>query len=116
MTTKFAFEARGCFGVAVRMIPDGSLTGAKAEPFNYTKRTILGIKSFRKALDDEYNRVKSLRGQWGPVGSGYEERYQERWGEELLKTVNEEFCCIAEIMLLRSLKQYTRVLQNLICF
>ena len=33
------------------------------------------------------------------MGSGYEERYQERWGEELLKTVKKEFCCIAEIML-----------------
>ena len=32
--------------------PDGSLTGVKAEPFNYTERAILGIKSFQKAFDD----------------------------------------------------------------
>ena len=59
-TTKFALETRGCLGVAVRKNPDGSLTGVKAEPFNDTERTILGIKSFQKALDDEYNRVNSL--------------------------------------------------------
>ena len=29
---------------------NGSLTGVKAEPFDYTERTILGIKSFQKAL------------------------------------------------------------------
>ena len=58
-----------------------------------------GNQSIQKALDDKCNRVKSLRGQWGPVGSGYEERYKERWGKELLETVKKEFCCIAEIML-----------------
>ena len=46
VTTIFALEARGCFGVAVGINPDGSLTGFKAEPFKYTERTILGIKSF----------------------------------------------------------------------
>ena len=50
-TTKFALEARECFSlVAVRINSDGPLTGVKAEPFNYTERTILGIKVFYKPL------------------------------------------------------------------
>ena len=31
MTTMFALEARGSFGIAVRINPDGSLTGVKAD-------------------------------------------------------------------------------------
>ena len=41
---KYAEEARGCFGVAIRKIDDESYVGVKCNPFNYTEKN---SKAFR---------------------------------------------------------------------
>ena len=84
VTTKFSAEARGCFGVAMVKQIDGNMHGARAVPFNYTGRVVIGIKSFQEQLRQEYNRVKQVGGCWGARGKGYQERYNEHWEERLL--------------------------------
>ena len=45
VTTKFSAETRECFGVAEVKQIDGNMLGARAVPFNYTGRVVVGIKS-----------------------------------------------------------------------
>ena len=68
-SAKFVQEARVCFGVAVLRNAEG-YDGVKAAPFNYSGRTVVGVKNFRSRCLEEMRRVKPLKGPWGQPGDG----------------------------------------------
>jgi hypothetical protein len=98
-STKFCQEARGCFGVALRRTEDG-YEGAKAAPFNYTGRWVIGVKKYRQHCNEEMRRVKPLKGQWGQPGEGYPERYPapQDYMQFVCATVNMKYCCVTDMM------------------
>ena len=77
---------------------DGSFEGVRMQPFTYTDRLVVGVKAYNAALQAERLKVKPLEGQWGAIGDGYEERYQEIWQVELKKAVDKKWCCVTDIM------------------
>ena len=50
---KYAEEARGCFGVAIRKIDDESYVGVKCNPFNYTEKKIESIPKYKQLIKNE---------------------------------------------------------------
>ena len=92
---KYSDEARGLFGVA--LVND---EGKRAEPYNYTGRTVVGMKRFEEERQKELARVLPLKGQWGAVGAGYKERYAEagEWEVKLNEVVNSKYCSIKELI------------------
>ena len=97
-TVKYPGEARGCFGVALRKKEDGTVEGVRLNPFNYTGRTVVGVKTFESYKKIERERVKQSKGCWGKEGQGYEHQYGDNWEAELVKAVSKEYCCITELM------------------
>lgn len=45
-------------------------------------------KALQVAITVELRRVKSLKGVWKGDGYGYEDRYRDRWSEEVRKEVS----------------------------
>lgn len=91
-------EVRGLFGVAMIKTAEGKIKGVKSQPFQYTGKTVVGIKTFEKHKNFEYYRVLSLGGQWGKEGEGYKERYEGNWEVELIESVNKSYICITDLM------------------
>ena len=83
-TLKYLGEARGCFGAALRKIGDGTVEGIRLNPFNYTGRTVVGVKTFESYKKIEKERVTQLKGCWGQEEQGYEHRYGDNWEHELI--------------------------------
>tara|TARA_B100002003_G_C14141283_1_gene548788 strand:- start:608 stop:2329 length:1722 start_codon:yes stop_codon:yes gene_type:complete len=92
---KYADEARGLFGVA--LVED---QGMRAEPYNYTGRTVVGMKRYEEERQNELSRVLPLKGQWGAAGAGYKERYTDagEWQVKLNEAVNNTYCSIKELI------------------
>lgn len=59
---------------------------------------MVGNKAFLILVDLELDRVKELKGQWGKLGEGYEERYKENWQVEVEKKVRVSLCSIFDII------------------
>ncbi len=101
-SVKFPEEARGLFGACMikETAADGTVTyrGVKAKPFQYTKRLVIGLKTFNAALQAELQRVKPLGGVWGAADNGYEHRFGANWEVKLRSKVNKKYCCITELM------------------
>lgn len=98
-SAKFVQEARGCFGVAMRRNEDG-YEGVRAAPFNYSGRTVIGVKNFGSRCLEEMRRVKQLKGRWGQPGEGYPERYPPPQDHMAFvrAEVSKHYCCITDIM------------------
>jgi hypothetical protein len=98
-SAKFVQEARGCFGVAMRRNDEG-YEGVRAAPFNYSGRTVVGVKNFVSRCNEEMRRVKQLKGRWGQSGEGYPERYPLPLDYMVFvrAEVSKSFCCITDIM------------------
>jgi hypothetical protein len=107
---KFPKEARACFGAAVvRMdaqLPPGAVhdpttpivrIGHKNDPFEYTERLVVGLKRYNQELEKEDQRIVKQFGAWKNHDS-YESRYPGFGDTELRKKVNNDFCCITDIM------------------
>jgi hypothetical protein len=63
-SAKFMQEARGCFGVAMLRNAEG-YKGVKAVPFNYSGRTVVGVKNFESSRClEEMRRVKQKYVLW----------------------------------------------------
>ena len=74
-TQKFAHDARGCFGVAMRCDEvEGTRqrVGVRLEPFNYTGKTVVGVKLYKTAFAAELRRVIGMKGQWKGYKDGYD--------------------------------------------
>ena len=98
-SAKYVQEARGCFGVAMLRNSEG-YEGVKAAPFNYSGRTVVGVKNFWVRCLVEMRRVKPLKGPWGQPGDGYPERYPPLldFMAEVRAVVSKSYCCITDIM------------------
>jgi len=83
---------------AMRKLPDGTFEGVKGIPFNYTGKTVLGLRSYRNEMDKEMYRVIGLKGQWKNYSNGYKDRYPESWREEVCKAVDKKYCSVSDIM------------------
>ena len=94
---KYPGEGRGVFGVAV-VVRNSIKEGVRATPFNYTGRKVISEKAFQVAMKIELDRVLPLKGCWGDVGKGYEDRFKDRWVVELRKEVNKKLCSIHDII------------------
>ena len=110
---KHAKEARGLFGVAMRIAPDGTETGVRMMPYNYTEKTVVGVDNFEKQLRAEVDRVwrecgvKSNKGCWAKHRAGaadlpgkmYEKRYGSGWRTVVVETLRTKgVVCIIELM------------------
>ena len=83
---------------AMRKLSDGTYEEVKGTPFNYTGKTVLGLKSYNKELVKEMSRVIGTKGIWKNYPRGYVDRYPENWEEEVRKVVNKKFCNVCDIM------------------
>ena len=75
--------------------------GKRAEPYNYTGRTVVGMKRFEEERQKELApAVLPLKCQWGAVGAGYKERYTEvgEWEVKLNEAVNNTYCNIKKLI------------------
>jgi hypothetical protein len=79
---KYPGEGRACAGTV--MFKDegnedegvyGGYKGVTVPLFNYTGRTVVGLKAWNQAKQAELARVKPLKMPWGNEGEGYEQRY-----------------------------------------
>eukprot|EP00966_Prymnesium_polylepis_P030150 700947-Prymnesium_polylepis.2 len=64
---KYKQEVRFLFGVAVnRDEASGEFSGHRIEPFEYTGRWVVGVKSYNEAVQNEVARANRLKGcnQW----------------------------------------------------
>ena len=52
---------------AMRKLSDGTYEEVNGTPFNYTGKTVLGLKSYNKELDKEMSRVIGMKGIWEEV-------------------------------------------------
>ena len=95
---KYEKEARGCFGVAVKQLVDGTKVGARTSVFNYTERKVVGVKNYNTAIKAELKRVSPLLGVWRHADYGYEERYPLTWEAEVKKVVDKKLCNIKDII------------------
>lgn len=84
-SVKYPAEARVCAGVCMVEDEDGNQEGKTLDLFDYTGKTVVGLKAWKKAEEAELARVKPLGMVWGKEGAGYEERWPETWKEELGK-------------------------------
>ena len=89
-TMKYASDARGCFGVAMRKRPDGTMEGVRCAAFNYTGQKVVGVASYQTSVDAEIRRVDNLKTcgdgsarEWG--GGGYKVRFPTTWRAEVEK-------------------------------
>ena len=82
---KYPGEARVWAGACMITNEDGEREGVGMELFDYTGKTVVGLKAWEKAKLAELARVKTLAGCWGAEGHGYEERYGGNWEEEVEK-------------------------------
>ena len=55
------------------------------------------VKVYAKAKKAELARLKPLRGCWGAVGLGYEERWPDTWEAELEAKVSQNLVCITKV-------------------
>jgi hypothetical protein len=99
-TAKFPKEARFCFGVALRINDDGSYTGLRALPYEYTCLIILGPNKFEQKVRAELSRVKGLKGCWANYPEGYEQRFPETWPFEVARALksSEHIVSVTELM------------------
>jgi hypothetical protein len=75
--------------------------GVKAVPFNYSGRTVVGVKNFESSRClEEMRRVKPLKVSWGQPGDGYPEKYPPplNYMTEVRVVVCKSYCCITAIM------------------
>jgi hypothetical protein len=73
---KYPGEARACFGAAMRKNPiSGEMEGVKAEPFDYTGKTVIGPKKFAGLMVTEEKRVIGMGKQWKK--GGYDVMYPD---------------------------------------
>ena len=96
-SAKYPGEARVCAGAAMRTTADGLKEGLTLPLFSYTGKTVVGPTAYAKAKKAELARVKPLRGCWGAVGQGYEERWPETWEAELEAKVSQKLVCITKV-------------------
>lgn len=54
---KYAQEAKGCFGVAIKRLPDGTEIGIRTAVFNYNGRKVVGVKRYDQEITRELRRV-----------------------------------------------------------
>lgn len=95
---KYEKEARGCFGVAMKLQPDGTKIGVKTGVFNYTERKVVGMKAYNTAVRAELRRVLPLKGVWKNDGYGYQQRYPDTWEAEVRKVVDKKLCSVKGII------------------
>ena len=60
----------------------------RLEPFNYTGKTVVGVKRFNEAVEAEMRRVLPLKGQWRGEGYGYPERYGDGYMNHVIAKLN----------------------------
>jgi len=80
---------------------DGVHEGQKGKTlpqFNYTGRTVVGLKAWQKARLTEMARVKPLEGCWKKPGDGYPERYGLNWEAVLDAFLRKTICPVTDLM------------------
>jgi hypothetical protein len=102
---KYPGEARVCAGAlmfkATGTEADGVHEGHKGKTltlFNYTGRTVVGLKAWKKARLTEMARVKPLEGCWKKPGDGYPERYGLNWEAVLDAYLRKKICPVTDLM------------------
>ena len=96
-SAKYPGEARVCAGAAMRTTADGRKEGVTLPLFSYTGKTVVGPTAYAKAKRAELARVKPLRGCWGDIGTGYEERWPDTWETELEVKASQKIVCITKV-------------------
>ena len=58
---KYTGQSRLCLGVAAVRLLDGTVVGRKSKVFDYMNWRLISLKEWRKRIQDEINRVRSLK-------------------------------------------------------
>ena len=110
---KYMKECRGCFGVMAKEEADGTCSGHRMEPFDYTGRKVVGPVAFEKRVQSEVRRVSALKTtgttrsiHWKDKGEGldggpYEARYGDTWRQEVADRLgrgSDAVCDVTKIM------------------
>ena len=77
---KYPKKTRNALGAALRTTPGGMTVIVKADPFEFTSFTLIGVFAYEKAQKTELNRVQKLNGVWKQFNAA-ENRYLQRYGD-----------------------------------
>ncbi len=95
---KYPKEARGLFGAAVKKDEDGNLIGVKCKPFNYTSKTIVGIKDFKENYEEAKNKLLKQKNKNGLKTDNDGKVITPNWESIVKDKVNKRLICITDLM------------------